>query len=504
MEEREGLVERGLRSCLRAVDAYKIPLLTALLVGLAAHGFAFANKLVCADEAAALFSKGVDLGSGRWLLGVTSLLFPDVSMPWLYGLLSLCFYAAAACLTIYLFEIKNPFLQGLLAAMFVCLPATTSLYCYFFTAVPYVLALVLAIASVCFGRREGRLPFALSVLLLLLSLGIYQAYLAVAASYYLLLMIRMLLRGEEETKRVLRFGLRALGILALALLLYYAINVLALRLSGRVPVEYSESEYGYFHRFLLAYNALVKAICKGYFGLVPRPLSRVVHLLGAAGILLALVRWFMKNRDIKRALLLALCFALLPLSMNCLFLAANVTVIHAITLYSFVCVYVLAVIVVEALEGKAASLGRDALIVGLALVVLVNVTFSNEVYLKLYLEYENAFATWTEIITQIKLTEGFDEDTRIALVGKGTEHLYQPNAIDTGDLLGPTDDLVNIYTRDALLRHYLGFDADFLSREDAWLLSLDERVVQMPVYPYAGSVQKIDDVIVVKFGNNQA
>ena len=200
--------------------------------------------------------------------------------------------------------------------------------------------------------------------------------------------------------------------------------------------------------------------------------------------------------------MLALCLALLPLSMNCLFLVANVTVIHAITLYSFVCVYVLAIVVVETLEGKAARLGKDALITGLALVVLVNVVFANEVYLKLQLEYENAFATWTEIVTQIKLTEGFDEDTRIALVGKGTEHLYQPDEIDTGDLLGPTDDLVNIYTRDALLRHYLGFDADFLRREDAWLLSLDARVEERPLYPYPGSVRKIDDVIVVKFGDH--
>lgn len=502
MEEREGLVERSLRRCLRAVGAYRIPLLTALLVGFAAHGFAFANKLLCADEAAALFSKGVDLGSGRWLLGATSLLFPDASMPWIYGLLSLCFYAAAACLTIHLFEIKNPFLQGLLAAMFVCLPATTSLYCYFFTVMPYVLALVLAIASVCVGRREGWLPFALSVLLLLLSLGIYQAYAALAASYYLLLMIRRLLRGEEETKRVLRFGLRALGMLALSLLLYYAIHLLALRTSGLATVEYSGSEDGLVHRFLLAYNALVKAITRGYFGLVPRPLSRIVHILGAAGSALALVCWFVKNRDWKRGALLALCLALLPLAMNCLFLIANVTVIHAITLYSFVCVYVLAIIVVEAMEGRAASLGRDALITGLALIVCVNVYFANEVYLKMHLEYENAYATWTEIVTQIKLTEGFDEETRIALVGKGSELLYQADAIDTGDLLGPNDDLVNIYTRDFLLRHYLGFDADFLSRDEAWLLSLDPRVATMPVYPYPGSIRKIDGVIVVKFGDH--
>ena len=186
--------------------------------------------------------------------------------------------------------------------------------------------------------------------------------------------------------------------------------------------------------------------------------------------------------------------------MNGIFLAASVEVIHSISLFSFVCVYVLAVLVAERLEGKAGRIARDAAVTGMLLLVIVNVYFANEVYLKLYLEYENAFATWSETVAQIRQTEGFDENCRIAIVGKSDTLLYRPDELDTGGLLGPTGDLVNIYSREYLIRYYLGFDAEFLSWEEAWELSFDPRVQAMPCCPYYGSVQRVDDVIVVKLG----
>ncbi len=499
MEQEYSMGEKALRRCGTVLGEYRIPLITGLAVGLLAHGFTFTNKLLNADEISSLFSKGGSFEFGRWFLDVTGLLFPDASMPWIYGLLSLFLFLAVVCLTIRIFHVRKPFLQGVLSAVFVSFPAVTGMYCYFFTCIAYALALLMAIASVGIGRRPGWGAAAGGVLLLTLSLGIYQAYLAVASTYYLLLMIQSLLEGEEAGK-VFRTGLRALGILAAAALLYYGVNQLALALTGRVYVEYNFSEHGLLYRVALAYNALLKAVTRGYFGFAPRPLSRAVHVLGAAALLLFFLRWFLKNRDFRRGLLMAVCLVLLPLSMNCLFLAASVEVIHSLALYSFVCVYVLAVIAVETLEGSLGRAGRDALLAGLLLIVIVNVYFANETYLKQYLQYENAFAVYSEMVAQIKQTEGFDEGTRIAIVGKGDDLLYRQDKLDTGDLLGPERDLVNIYSRTRLLRYYLGFDADFLDTDECWLLSLDPRVREMPCYPYYGSVQKIDDTIVVKLG----
>ena len=144
--------------------------------------------------------------------------------------------------------------------------------------------------------------------------------------------------------------------------------------------------------------------------------------------------------------------------------------------------------------------GRDLVLCGMLLVCIVNIYFANKTYLKLYLQYENAYATYSSIITQVKLTEGFDENCKLAVLGKGSNLLYIPEELDTGDLAGPEQDLVNVYTRERLIRRYLGFDMPFASNEETSMLWADPRYEAMPAYPYPGSVQKIDDFIVVKLG----
>ena len=136
----------------------------------------------------------------------------------------------------------------------------------------------------------------------------------------------------------------------------------------------------------------------------------------------------------------------------------------------------------------------------LALVVAVNVGFANMCYLKLQLQYENACAFYTALSAQIVQTEGFDESCRLAFIGRQDNLLHSFPELDTELLQGPDRDLVNIYSRENFLRYYLGFDIPFASEEETEKLAEDPRVLAMAEYPYYGSVQKIDDFIVVRLG----
>ena len=51
-----------------------------------------------------------------------------------------------------------------------------------------------------------------------------------------------------------------------------------------------------------------------------------------------------------------------------------------------------------------------------------------------------------------------------------------------------------------VIRLYLGFDLPFASEEESAALADSPEFASMPVWPYAGSVQKLGDVIVVKLG----
>ena len=134
----------------------RLPFFTALDFGLLAYGFCMLNKIPVGDDLVGLFSKGATTVSGRYGLELTRLFLPDVSMPWIYGLMSLVLLALAVCVTVRLFRIRNRALQLLLAGVFVSFPAETGTLCYMFTAVPYALALLLTVLGVSLFAENRR------------------------------------------------------------------------------------------------------------------------------------------------------------------------------------------------------------------------------------------------------------------------------------------------------------------------------------------------------------
>ena len=112
----------------------RAPFLAALITGLAAHGYAFTNKLLNHDEIESLFGKGATVTSGRWGLELVKILFPDWSMPWIYGLVSILLIAVSACLMLKILDIRAPLSRLLLPALIVSFPSLTGNFCFMFTS----------------------------------------------------------------------------------------------------------------------------------------------------------------------------------------------------------------------------------------------------------------------------------------------------------------------------------------------------------------------------------
>ena len=432
------------RSLPERLRADRLPFCSAFLAGFLAHGFAFANKLLNSDEISSLFGKGMTVAAGRWGLELSSLLFPDVSMPWIYGLLSLLLLSAACCLA---------------------------------------------------GWLGG-------LLLLLLSVSIYQAYIAIAGSFFVLRMIQKLLQDRGSAGEILLFGLKRLALLALTLGLYYlSIHIALYFYGGRFENYGVEQERSLFFRAAVAYSAFLHTFTRGYFHYVRGGFSLLLHALclGLTGFVC--LRWLLRCRDLGKALLFLLCLLLFPLSVYCIYLIAETGIIHAMVLFSFVSVYVFAALAAERLEGPRAPAARQILALCLALVALGNCYFANAFYLKLHIRYENAYALYTGLAAQIRQTPGFDGETKIALLGKAEDGIYGLEEMEELDLIGQAEDLANVYTREELLRRYVGFQVPFADEEEKAALGRDPRVLEMPVYPSFGSVQLIDGFIVVRLGD---
>ena len=492
-------------SALRAEAArWRAPFFTALLVGLLAHGYAFTNKLVNHDEIESLFGKGATVTSGRWGLELVKVLFPDWSMPWIYGAVSLLLMALAVCLMLRLLEIRSRALQMLLAALVISFPTLTGNFCFMFTAAPYAWAFLLAVLAAVLFWEKRPLPAAAGLILLVLALGIYQSYIAVAASLFVLKMMADAMDARRPVGQIVRDGVMALLWMAAAIAVYYGVTLLVFRVTGAEFNTYvTENVNGTVslpRRVRMAYDNFGYIFTFRIFYVISSELARYLHLILAAGTGLGLALLCAKKHSPLHTGLLLVLLALLPLSICCMFLIMSRQSIHTLVMYSFTAVYFLTALVLERLPGAWGRRGGALVGAMLAAVVLSNVYFSNMTYLKLQLQYENAYAFYTVLTAQLTSLEGFDENSRLAFVGRQETLLHSFPELDTELLQGPSPDLVNIYSRENLLRYYLGFDVPFASEEDCAALEADPAVLAMPVYPYDGSVKKIGDLIVIRLG----
>ena len=479
----------------------RLPFLSALLVGIMAHGYAFTNKLVNHDEIESLFGKGATVTSGRWGLELVKLLFPDWSMPWIYGLLSLLLISAAACLMLRILGLKSTAMHILLPALVAGFPSLTGNFCFMFTSAPYAWAFFLAVLSVYLFQWGRPARMVCSLALQVLALGIYQAYIAVAATLFLLRMIADALDNEKPVWEIVLDGVKALALMAAAIAVYYAVTQLVFRFTGAEFNSYvTENVNGAIslpRRVRMAYDAFFYIFRFRHFSLITSEGARYLHILLCTMTIVCMAPR-MKS-PLQIALLTGLTL-LLPLSICCMFLIMSPQSIHTLVMYGFVCLYFWMGIVIERLRRRAGGTLRAAYALLLAVIALGNVYFANKCYLKLQLQFENAYAFYTSLSAQIRSTEGFGEDSRLALIGRQDNLLYDFPELDTEEFLGINDDLINVYSRENFFRYYLGFNIPFASDAELETLAEDPRVQSMAEYPYYGSVQKIDDFLVVKLG----
>lgn len=498
----QSLYEKIVSRVLDLIREYKVPLIMTWVTGLAAHMYMFTNKIINHDEALYLFGKGGTIGSGRWLLALTSYIFPDFSMPWIYGIISLGITAAAICFIIKIFDIRDRYLQGLLAGLIVCFPAQTSIFCFMFTSAPYALALLGSVSAVyVYANGGGAKRFALSCMILTLTLGIYQGYIAMTSSLFIILMIQGLLRGKAA-KQVFREGLLYVCILTVSLAAYFVITKAVCALSGTELISYGYSEDGILFRVLLAYNGFLRSFISGYFGFVNSPVSMAAHGAFVVLAVILAVRFIVKSKRTAEAVLILFCAAILPMSINCLYLIAETGVINSWTMYPFVCVYILAAVIADVLMEK--DWLRDVLLVSLTLIIISNVYFANKVYLKMQLGNDSMFAYYTALAADIRKSPEYREGMVVAILGEETDMVEYLDEVDTGYFTGPADNTVNMYTRNYYVNYFVGLDVPTLPYLDTYKIRGDieatEKYASMPEYPAEGSIAEINGYLVVKLG----
>lgn len=491
-----------------AINRNRLPVFSSLFTGFAAYMFCFTNKLETMDDLAGMYGQGATLSSGRWGLDILKYFMPNFSFPWLNGLLSLLLITISICFVIEIFEIRSRVLQIVLPAVLISFPSQICTYGYMFTTVQYAYALFSAIFGVfLLTRGKSGINVLCSALCFVFTMSIYQAFIAVAASYLVVYVIFLVIEDSESEKRIVRKGLGFVGILAVSMIAYYGITILIQRILGTDFNEYGKSTLNgisdIFFGIRVAYTSFFGFFIKGYYDLMPTVFSRIIHIVIAVLVLLLIVVYVLSKQDraIRRGKvrILLICFLLLPPAVNCLRIISSLT--HNLMLFSVTAVYVLAAVVVQhaAESGKIISGIKDTVCLGIAVIVCVNVLYANGVYFKMYMQEKQAESFYTGIVSALMKEKGFQSDSRVAFVGSN-DVLYPIPMINTDNLVGIREGIVGTYSQQEFLRTFLGLQLNVCGNDVTDFLREDERVLAMPSYPYYGCIQELDGIYVVKLG----
>lgn len=486
----------------KKIKDYKTVIIASILSALMAYMFWFTNKLVNHDDIKALFDLGIGVSSGRWMIDVMAKLTITASLPWLNGVVGIFLITAANCLIVDMFHIKNRVVQVMLAALIMVFPGNMDVFTYMFTSTAYCLAFLFSAMSAWFFNKGGWKNIMIGVASGILMLATYQPYVTVISTLLLLSLVQDIIENRNSALEILFRGIKCLLYLVAVVFGYFAVTMLIFLIIGGGLNSYAtahvSSGKNIFQRIAFTYQAFFDIIFKRKLNIVNNAYSSLVHIGSLAIILFEMGLTMFRSKDIRKAGLMLVCIILLPLSMNAMYLVFEDYGIRAMMSFGFIGMYVAAAVFLDNISWTKQRLIKEALMWFLALAIINNVCIANKTALRMHLAYENAHSFFTTVLADIKMTPGFDENCKIALIGYTDVHVYPIKELGNDNVNGALKDLINEYSREAFIAYFCGFDAEYANDQEEAEIMETEEFKSMPRYPYYGSIKRIGDYLVVK------
>lgn len=446
-----------------------------------------------------------------------------IAAPFIVGVLSYGYMVGSVYGVASLLDLKAKTTLFLLAGLmcgslaFIALDAT-----YSHTADVYMLALMLNIAAawLCLrGRR--RVPSVLAaVVLLVISTGLYQAYLQVFTALTMVWALLRLLKTDDRAipEAVARCAQSFLALM-LAMALFFVGYYVVMAVTGVEAVSKANSIGGMKVLSGAALVDMVKTTWKmplrqlgrlqGRIAPLARMLTAVVLMTGAAATIFTARR---SRVSAWQALGMAVLVLLLPFGMNwiCLFCSGAV---HDLMRYAYIVPLLAALAANErawnlALADEGKQIGKKtraaACVLPLAVLTLLfdRGIYANQIYLKKDLEYDATLSVMTRVVDRIEQVEGYiPGETPVEFLGdilRSQLAMTRPAFAHLGSLTGTEENYAITYadTFWMYLEDVMGYP---IKRFRETKNEEQERVTDdMPCFPDKDSVQMVDGVVFVK------
>ena len=407
----------------------------------------------------------------------------------------------------------------------VTFPTVASTFNYMQAGDAYFFCLLLTCLAVCLVCGTSKFGWFAAAVLLTLSMGIYQSYLAFAVALLVIWHIKGLLIEDKDINDVLLSGIKSISIIGISVAAYWIITKLVLK-------QYGGEFIGHISVFVLddfsvknvcqrALKACKESLCfyltNGY-GVHYSIMSYlyILVLLVAVVFSFILFKRFDRKKSKMKILLLLCLYAALPLASGLIYcMCAKV---HMLMVYGFVALALFPIILadqvensnlaIEGIRGKLIHFGQIAIILTVFITSFDYAMVSNKAYLTLYLTYEQSYAYSNRLMTEIQMQPDFEKGDTIVLIGWPAVNINYTmpwrEEEDVHALRGVTESLTNVYSFGKYLKFYLGVEQEVIqiTSLDEWKdFETDIDISELSCYPNSGSIICEENTIFVKFGD---
>jgi hypothetical protein len=462
---------------------------------------------------------------GRFMHPILIFLRGGITNPWLIGFCALIWLAASVYLVADILDIRNTISIILLSGVMVCNLTLISTNSAFLQEMDYYsLALFLSILGVWLCKKKSPLYIALGIAAMAISMGIYQAYISVAITLVMILLLKMTWEEGFCLKSVAKdIAVYYVSIIAAAVL-FYIIWKIFLKIFGIWTADTYNgmaglgdfSDTGIFSLIGMTYSNVL------YYFWNPETFTTMefrgqsmsvfwLYLLRLANIFIVLKLIIeVAKKDIKKKvgagrIALQVCIlALLPMGMNFVCIMSK-GMEHTLMVYAFIMLYVLAIwlqdktVINENSKNSTSKVMKAVTIITVGCVVWSNVVYANQVYLKKDLQENAMNSLMTRIVADIEDMDGYEPNvTPVAFVGSFENSPYIQELAGFEDILpygmGKTT-LTYSGTEQYFLKYELNVPMNIITLGE---LEQEDDIINMPSYPLKGSLAYVGDVLVVK------
>lgn len=451
-----------------------------------------------------------DIECGRWFRAIINVVadffgYYNVN-PYFSFMITLIFISLSMIILFYIFDIKSLLYKILFSIIFVLSPPIIENLSFYFYIIPTFIGLLLTILSMYLLLIKHK--YIVSVILLTLSVAIYQPFLFVATTIIILYFFMQIL----DTKKfdIIVFIKRKYKIILsvfISLIIYLIINHIVIKIfniesGGRFKelVDFKNISYS----FMKMYGAVLLMPFKSYGGFNTTILSKILFSFMYLYMLVKMIYIFRNNKSNKNLSLIILLI-ILPISMNASMITGMHTTIR--TLIAEIFLFLLFIILYQ-YNAKTKINKKYKNIVNILPIVLLSTFIMHYFYYVNLYAYQSKLASYAtrawciELVSNIKNKNYYSPDKKIAFVGDIHKmDLSDYNTyIDIKTVPSATIDFVIMqdWTFYDGIKKYAGFNFTNASDEEIENIKNTDRFKKMPVYPSGSSIDVFNDIIVIK------